>query len=172
MQLPNINASLHAHVIACSLPKTVSIISATVCPSSKPEFTPASKIAVTKPVRLGPACSLSQQSDAGISPPSAMPCTNRSTTRSTGAANPSVAYPGSNPMSRVVVAMPSTVCEKTNARPRRSAICAQRIPPNGLAKYPTAKIANVFSVAVDGAVSVGKNAAPICGAKMANMTKS
>ena len=91
MQLPKKNARRHAQLMACSCPNTEEIISATTCPSSNPEFTPASKMDVTKPARRGPACSLSQHSDDGISPPSAIPCTSRSTTSNIGAAIPSVA---------------------------------------------------------------------------------
>ena len=77
------------------------------------------------------ACSTRNTQELVHSPPIDSPCTMRNTVSATGAMSPSVAYPGSNPMRKVGIAM--AAIEKVSAarRPKRSPIWPISTPPTG-----------------------------------------
>jgi len=83
------------------------------------------------------------------SPPTAKPCASRSTTRSSGANAPIVAYPGSRPMRIVLSPITVRVTSSVDLRPWMSPRWPKNSPPSGRARNPTANVPNAARVATN-----------------------
>ena len=98
------------------------------------------------------------------SPPAERPCTQRNSTRSSGATTPMLAYGGMKPIRPVARPMPTTEMVSEVRRPKRSPIGPRMKPPSGRAKKPTAKTASAESAPTTGE-SLPKNSLPMMIAK-------
>ena len=85
------------------------------------------------------ACSATYVTAPPYSPPSASPCSRRSSTSATGAAMPICAYVGSTPTTKVAAPMMTIVMRKVCLRPTRSPSRPKTRAPKGRTAKPAAK---------------------------------
>ena len=100
------------------------------------------------PRRPGGADSMPNSAAPPHSPPAAKPWIRRSSTSSTGAAAPMLAWLGRQPIRKVLNPINSSVVTSTFCRPTRSPKWPNTRPPKGRAKNPAPKALNATNVAV------------------------
>src|SRR5262249_10610249 len=120
---------------------------------------------VQKPRRPGGACSATYVAAPPYSPPSASPCSTRSSTSRMGAAAPMLLYVGSTPTSAVAAPIPTIVHRNVYLRPTRSPSRPNTRAPNGRTANPTPNSARLDRNAIVGSPA-GKNRSPIVSARM------
>ncbi|ARX88060.1 hypothetical protein SMD44_07547 [Streptomyces alboflavus] len=91
-----------------------------------------------KPRCLSPPCSETIRTAPPHSPPSAKPCTSRSTVRRMGAPTPIASYVGSRPIAKVAPPIRSRLSTSSFLRPTLSPKCPKTTPPRGRARKPMA----------------------------------
>ncbi len=96
------------------------IAAATSEPIRMPTVSPEVRLAQAKPIRRAGTCSATNTHAPGTSPPTAMPCTTRINSNSSGASMPTCAYTGSRPMASVGTAIRNTLSVNIRLRPSLS----------------------------------------------------
>ena len=127
------------HAQALNAPSAASAIAVMApVPSSSPTGTPTCGQLAIRPRRRWLPHSMDSSTEPLHSPPTAMPCSTRSTTRRTGAATPMLEVPGSTPTSALAIPIISSVTMSVALRPSRSPQCPKIAAPTGRAANPTA----------------------------------
>ena len=106
-------------------------------PSTSPTGTPTWAKLPSRPRLFWSPHSIVSSTEPLHSPPTAMPCSTRSATSSSGAATPIVAVPGRIPMTAEEMPITSSVMISVVLRPIRSPQCPKIAAPIGRAANPT-----------------------------------